>query len=369
MTLALQQGGTSSTTNPTLPFVYVEPQVSERPDDDPGFIADVEALTYRVQFPDGSDLVAEVAVDLVAHRIRVGTYAPPITIGGGDPLGDYTITWKATRTAGVDPEITWTTTFQVIPSTEPLSEGYVLLSEMRKQGVPSGICDADVISAAKRASDLVDLLTGRFFEARYVKFQRDGRGNGTQLMLEDPIIGVEDLEITFSDFRPLARLISRSQVRVYNRHNRPREFGQLLHPDDRDNPKISILRIENPLFNAPRFPPLNRRFQAAQQNVQVTGWFGYTDPDGSPFGRTPDQIKRIVMMLAMKDIRPLWNDFKGSRRGTPAGTLRSEKTRDQNVSYSTGRDAGAAGAGWITGDPQIDNMLSHYMRPMQLSAV
>jgi hypothetical protein len=236
---------------------------------------------------------------------------------------------------------------------------------MRKNGVPSGFCDDVVIDAIVHASRYIERVTRRFFEPRFLTTQHDGRGEGILLMLEDPIIGIEDLDLTFSDFRPMTRLIDRTDVRVYNRHMR-----DLLHPDDRDSPKIEVLRVDAGPLMSPLHPPLVRRFTQAQQNVQVRGWFGYTEPDGSPLGITPPMISRLTMMIAMRELRPLWDDFSGGRRGGTTGPLQKEKTRDQDVSYGSGSsNSGASAAGWITGDPAIDNLLSSFIGPMPMAAV
>lgn len=368
MALALHPGDISDPTNPVIPFVYVEPRVGTLPLDDAGFISDVEALTYRVINPDGTDLVPVTPVNLLdapaGDRVRLGTYAPPIDLTGGQ-VGFYTVEWVAQRLLSDPFTLTQTTRFQVVPATEVIPNGYALVSNMRKAGVPTGFCNADIAAAVELGSRYVERVTRRFFEPRYLTFQRDGRGEGLSLMLDDPIIGIEDMDLTFTDFRPMTRLIDRTDVRVYNRHMRG-----LTNPDDRDSPKIEVLRAEMAPLNTPIHPPLVRRFTTAQQNVQLTGWFGYTDPDGSPLGITPVAIRRITMMLAMRELRPLWEDFSGGRRSGAAGKIKREKTRDQDVTYATGSDAsGASSAGWITGDAEIDNQLSYFVGPMPMVAV
>lgn len=363
--LVLKRGQGSGTSNPVVLYVYVEGSFADGVID-PGFIADVDELTYRVLDPDGLEVTPTTAVDVVADKIRTGTYAPPINIGGTDKVGTWSVEWTAIRTTGVTDPVTATSYFRVIVADEPVPNGYALLSDMRAQGVPDGICDADVVAAVERASRLIERWTRRFFEPRYMVRQHDGKGQGIMVRLADPIIGVEDMEITFSDFRPVARLISREQVRVYNRHMRG-----LLQPDDRNSPKIEIQKVEDPLFQTPRFPALNRRFTPSQLNVQLTGWFGYTEPDGSPLGCTPPEITRVTMMLAMRDVRPLWGDFKAGRRGTVAGTIQSERTRDQSVTYSSGgaRSMGALAPGYFSGDPLIDQVIARYVGPMLMVSV
>lgn len=367
MALALHLGDTSDTSNPLIPYVYIEPRVGSLPLDDAGFITDVESLTYRVLFPDGTEHTPLTVVDLdeapAGDRVRQGTYAPTITIGASDPIGFYQVEWVAQRVLVDAYTLSQTTRFQVVVATETVPNGYALISDMRKAGVPTGFCNADIVQAIEIGSRYLERVTRRFFEPRFLTIQRDGRGQGRLLQLDDPIIGVDDLDITFTDFRPLIRLIDRTDVRIYNRHMRG-----LIHPDDRDNPKIEILRVETPL-HTPQYPALTRRFTEAQQNVQVHGWFGYTDPDGSPLGIVPLLIRRVTLMLAMRELRPLWDDFSGGRRAGAAGKIKREKTRDQDVTFATGSDAsGASSAGWITGDPEIDHILSSFIGPMPMAA-
>ena len=294
--------------------------------------------------------------------MRVGTYAPTITIPALGALGSWTVHWRAKRETA-DPWVESVTTVPVLAVGEPIPDGYALVSQLRAEGVPVAFSDAQISEAIERQSRFVEQVCRRFFEPRYLVTQHDGSGRGIQLQFNIPVIGVEDLEVTYSDFRPIARFLGRENVRVYNRHMRG-----LMEPDDRESPKLAILRIEDALANTPRFPALSRRFTPAQLNIQVAGYWGYTDPDGSPLGRTPAQLSRVVMMLAMRDIRPLWSDFKAGRRGTQGGVVTGERTRDQSVQFGY-QNAGALSAGWITGDPEIDRILSMYIGPMPMAAV
>lgn len=366
---ALNQGATSSPTNPVLPYVYIEPRVAADPLDDAGHLADVESLTYRVVRVDGTEHTALTAVNLTdspgGARTSIGTYVPTIVIDGADPVGDYTIEWVAQRLLADTFTLSQTTTFRVVASDETIPNGYALTSDMLAEGLPPKWCSDTprLVSAIEEASRFIERVTRRYFEPRFVTSDYDGRGQGVLIQVDDPIIGVEDVAITFSDFRPLVRLLDRTELRVYNRHMRG-----LVEPDDRDNPKVEVLRVNSISPQHSSFPPLSRRFTSAQQNVQIKGWFGYTHPDGSPLGVTPGAITRATMMIAMRNIRPLWDDFSGGLSGGTSGPLQQEHTRSQRATFAQGKNAGSLAAGSLTGDPHIDNILVQFMGPLQLAA-
>jgi len=99
-----------------------------------------------------------------------------------------------------------------------------------------------------------------------------------------------------------------------------------------------------------------------QQNVEARGVFGYTEPDGSPTGRTPELIRRVTMLLVLREL-PLLGDVDAREDAQRRFRLTSERTRDQSYTLEALRLHGA-----FTGDPEIDNVLVAFMRPPDLGA-
>ncbi len=77
------------------------------------------------------------------------------------------------------------------------------------------------------------------------------------------------------------------------------------------------------------------------------------------------------MRLAARYIEPLWAQIGGAgAREFSVGPLRTERTLDQAVTFANTLTEGAAGVlnaftGSFTGDPEIDNILALFMRPMR----
>jgi hypothetical protein len=99
-----------------------------------------------------------------------------------------------------------------------------------------------------------------------------------------------------------------------------------------------------------------------QQNVTVQGIFGYTEPDGSPTGRTPELIRHATKLLVLREL-PLLADIDAREDAQKRYRLTSERTRDQSYTLEALRLHGA-----FTGDPAIDNILVAFARPPDFGA-
>jgi hypothetical protein len=111
-------------------------------------------------------------------------------------------------------------------------------------------------------------------------------------------------------------------------------------------------------------PSLRQNFPRSAQNVSVTGLFGYTDPDGTPLGRTPDSIRQATMLLVRRELGSL-SDGDTTFDLQEGHRVKRIKTRDQEIEYSDERMDGAL---TVTGDGAIDRLLSMYIRPIRLGA-
>lgn len=170
------------------------------------------------------------------------------------------------------------------------------------------------------------------------------------LMLQEPIIGISLLEIESGATGLTMTLtkISLDGVRVRNRH-----LQGIFDPDDRDDPGIDITRFEGILFQT------LSTFPKGPRTIHVTGVFGYTNPDGGPFGVVPPDLTEVVGNFATKF---QMDPFGLNQTIWEPNLISRAATRDQSISYFKVPSI-------LTGDPVIDRILIRYMRPPHIAAV
>lgn len=348
------------------------------------FSLEVEVLTdagdeamVRAPIAVGTDYPAGDRLGL--GYFRAGGYDPQAEVWAPDPdpgPGRRTVRWYAVLEAG-GPEISWTT------YTERLAGGakpdlgvpyYALVADLRDEGFTvAALSDARAAVLLARATQYIERFTGRRFAPEPRDLALNGRG-GPMLLLEEPIVALDpdglrvDLEpypATSSTTLPY----SRETVRVYNRHLTQR----LRQPDDRQNPKVEVFDPVGVREYGGSRGGLAARyaFPRGQQNVHLRGVFGYTDPDGSPAGRTPQLISHAAMLLVR---RHMSGGAIGAGGGPSTGVVTAERTRDQSVSYASPTSVGSGRAGSpllgaFTGDPEIDTILAMFMRQASMAAV
>jgi len=299
------------------------------------------------------------AVDVNANRIGLGRYAPTFTLPSVAGLYRIVWFWKFDASGA---EFTATQDFEAIDGSVASADGYALVSDLKAECVEA-TSDVQIQVAIKIASRLIDSITGRSFGARYATHNFDGR-ESRALLLWEPVIAVES--IRFEEDTP----VDLDVVRVYNRH-----LSGLIAPDDRNDPKIEFEHgrdllgaySEVSLYGIRR-PGVQSRiglgiFPFGVQNVEVVGVFGYTEADGSPWGKVPDLIRHATKLIAVRELPTLGES--ACRSATRDGwRIVEEKTRDQSVKYANPRKFGQ----WI-GDADIDSILSMFLRPPMLGSV
>ena len=195
----------------------------------------------------------------------------------------------------------------------------------------------------------VEPKPGRFFAPRFMRLDHTVRPDSAYVWLDQPIIGISSVVVEYagvvSDTLDTEE-IQLANLRVFNRH-----LDYVLTPDDRDNPKIVFAQvgISADMVEWSHFP-------SGPRNVQITGVFGFTDPDGSPFGVTPAPLKDVTQSLVSRRLTdPLGlNPFaQGS------GRVKKAKTRDQEIQFDTSLSKDAT----MTGDMRLDTILADYARP------
>ncbi len=350
--LTIAKGTALTLTEPRLEFVHYLPS---------GMVAEPFAASFEVydassetKFLAPVSVVAETAIDMDADRIATGRYAAQFTLPGGASSGKHFIRWRWESIEGavVQSYDAW---FDVQTFSAP--SFYATVSDLRAEGIGiKAVSDARLVQLLRRATTFIERVTGRFFEARYATLYADGKATST-VLLGQPIIALESLAFAAGPIRPIDFVISNEDFRIYNRHLR----GQ-MQPDDRDDPKVELFRwdVEGPYGLG------HLVFPRGQQNIALRGWFGYTDPDGSLLGRTPDDITLATMLLVQRDMAKLGGAGGSFADGRLRGRLLSETTRDQSYTLADPTKFGLSTN--ITGDTTIDQLLLPFMRPPAMGA-
>jgi len=343
-----------------------------------GVLTDVAVLRYQIWdnttgtpvqvypvTPGQKETVNSAVACPTGDKLGTGHYVARWEVPDTAPIGTWQVRWYIQLTPSVAEQV-YIEDFEVLPEvvgsgTYP-SQDYCLVSDMREEGVPISVTDSFLAKRITLASRYIESATRRFFYPREMTIRLDGTG-GPKLLLHDPIIAVEHVKFEISPLDPTDfSTVDADIIRVYNRHLSQR----LTEPDDRNNPKIELF---NPAWVRGGahtvLTPL--RFPRGQQNVEIKGVFGYTDPDPDALntqGKTPDLIRHACKLLVMRELAKL---AKTAARADAANRHRlvSEGTRDQNYSLEPlGRRVGA----FFSGDPEIDSILAYYQRPPGMGA-
>lgn len=242
---------------------------------------------------------------------------------------------------------------------------YVTADELLEAGLPDTLTTIQLEAIARRASVQIEAYTRRWFYPREMTLLLDGTG-GDILQVGPPIIAVFEVRLLAPALVTVGdnTLVEATSVRVYNRH-----LTQGLNdPDDRNNPKIQYLQSNAGTRRSPNIWP-SGYFPYGVQNVQVHGLFGYTELDDpatlwtdgiTPVGVTPEIIKLACTMLAARDTRAI-GDVSGRVSDALTGYVNRERTRDQEIAYSTpNKSSIITNAAGIQGNPDIQALLKPY---------
>lgn len=302
------------------------------------------------------------AVDLVADRVGPGRYAAAWSVPGNAALGRYEVRWFCTMDEG-GPEVRWRREFDVLTGVAGFgAAGYCLLADLREEGLTAAsVSDARLQRLIAEASRQIERWTRRWFEPRALSLRLDGT-KSRALRFDAPIIVLDGVQ-----YEEDADLVDASNFRVYNRHI----TEGLLSPDDRDNPRVEWQSERRPWI-APigtAWPVVTPVFHEGRQNIVASGLFGYTDPDGSFVGGTPEGIRRATMLMVLREASKL-TAANARFDARERHRLINERTRDQSYQLSPGRaalagQAGTGVGGW-TGDPAIDDLVDQFVAPPRI---
>ncbi len=209
---------------------------------------------------------------------------------------------------------------------------YATVENIRSEGVTEKMAgDSRIGPLIDEATGFIDKTTGWFFEPREKTFTLDGRGTHS-LELPVPPIKIDELVIS----------------------------GERL-----ENPTSHLYVAGAPVnisFESARIAFIHGAvFLKGRGNVHVTGLWGYTEDDGTVYGRTPLAIRRACILLVLRWLYPLADDLSEDAKNR--WRIVEEKTKDQSYKLSAIKSAGP-----FTGDQEIDNILLQYMRPTPMGA-
>lgn len=300
----------------------------------------------------------DVAVNCpTGDRIDVGRYVARWTCPGVEPVGTHRIQWFIKLTLS-SAEQTWAEEFEVLPEVLAAGDrGYATIADLRDEGITTAMAsDARLTSRIALASAMIDRWTGRWFEPRDRSFALDGSGTAT-LFLEAPIVSITSVAIE-------GVAVDLDGLRIYNRH-----IGGMIAPDDREDPRIEWRRDTGAALAITAFDGVVPQWRRGQQNVLVVGRFGYTDPDGTATGKTPELIRHATKLLVVRELTQL-SDTSARFDAIHRHRLTEERTRDQSYRLEPTRAGRAASVEYpYTGDPEIDEIVMRYHRPMAIAAV
>jgi hypothetical protein len=209
--------------------------------------------------------------------------------------------------------------------------GYATLEDLRSEGFSAeDISDARAQRALDDASALIDAVTGQFFEPRQLTIVLEGR-DAPSLWLPVPIIRVDRLLVD----------------------------GERWPAD-----LAGLLLIGAPVVRGMGWPRITRRYGMFPKGatIAIEGLWGYTEPNGSPVGRTPLAIRRACLLMVTRLAPPLADDASVEARQQPQ--IIEERTRDQSFRLAAPPER----APFLVGDAEVDALLWPFVRPPSMGA-
>lgn len=250
--------------------------------------------------------------------------------------------------------------------------GYCSVESIRSEGFQQSVYkDSDIQDAIDQATKTIDEICGQRFEPYYAKIIVTTKKGFNELLLDFPICSLFKCEITSDNL--LSQNFSSVNLQDLIVSNRHLTQG-FLNPDDRLNPKISFSSsgfLGKAFFNSGRFPK-------GERSICLHGIFGFTDldyiagetEDGSQqpltYGSTPLSIKRAAKLLTSMYL-PKIADGSGVFESFAAMRMTAESTADQSYSLSSGSTNDQSFG--MTGNIEVDKILSRFMSPMKIGIV
>lgn len=337
----------------------------------PGILMDCVDAQYQIYSLDGTQVYPAThgtwaSVNLITDRVDVGVYVAKWDTTGtpGPALGSYYISWKVVPMVGAA-TIAFTQDFEV--ASMPVNRqgpNYTSIQSLRDAGITTTkLSDAAAVRLIQTASRYVTMFTGREFLAQRKTIRIDGT-NGRGLPLEEPIVAISALAVSLvSQFTASDLQVLADTFRVYNRHI---ALG-MLNPDDRENPRLEFVHDDdlkgvNYVVPTSGYRLTQLIWPKGQENCRIFGWFGYTEPDNSFMGKTPELIQTATQLLCFRYLSKPGSMNRND--DVNRARILTERTKDQ--SFTLSKQSVFTG---YTGDPEIDNILCAFSRGPRFGAV
>ena len=195
---------------------------------------------------------------------------------------------------------------------------YATIEEARNEGIPSEYTDTRIEDGLKIATNIIDRLTGQWFESRSHVVRLKGKGGNAYILPLFPIT-LTKVEVDESETEDYV---------LYNEN-----------PEDLRYPKICFnFDIEN------------------DKDIFITGDFGFVEADGS----APILIKKACIKLAIRELDNLYTE----KEFFP-GKVKSETTDGHSYTLMSSSEGGFS----LTGDVEVDEILKIYRRSNRIGSV
>jgi hypothetical protein len=208
---------------------------------------------------------------------------------------------------------------------------YASLADVRAEGVTTAdASNARIEALLAEATALIDHATGWYFEPRAATYVLDGRDTRS---LEPPVPPIDLSRVTVDGIE-----LSLTELFV---------VGAPVLPGF-DGPRLTLRR--------------GRSYPRGVGNVSVSGTWGYTEADGTPTGRTPLAIRRACLLLVTRRLGLLGD--ASSMDAAHWWRVIEERTREQSIRFAPAEQSAAV----LVGDPEVDQLLRPYLRPLRCGA-
>lgn len=333
-----------------------------------GFLSDIYSGSFIIEDIHSASVATTTPVTTTSftavHKLGTGRYVIPTGATTTWNLGTHRAICTYKTVSG-GPDYKQVIEFEVLDSTDwPSGDNYLGYLSTRlayQDGYASLSYTAQTLHRhLSRISRLIENVTGRFFEPRYLTLRKSGQ-QAPDLLLQEAIIALEDIYAiwqtsTGDDTYKYEQYL----YKVFNRH-----LDGFLEDDDRLCPKVTLTNVDGEVVTVEDYI-----WPFGTQNIQFRGVFGYTDPEFDPaggrvlIGQTPKDIAHVSGVLLS---RYLEDPTMGSLATFSPGSIRSMRTRDQSVTF--GGSSGDASSSELLGDPLLDAILVKYLAPMAFGAV
>lgn len=234
---------------------------------------------------------------------------------------------------------------------------YCTIADIRAEGITAGMADdAKVTAAIATWQPFIDRACRQWFEPAVLTLNVDGNDSDT-LHTGVPIISIDSIKLNNSD--------TNLEVDLF------KVYSSIRYPDDRRNPRITLVRSEDAsnIFARPITHDRRLKFRKGRQNQVIQGTFGFVEEGNL----TPELIKRALCKLVIEKLqKPLFHDPSiGAPPVPPAppiiGPLLEEETDDHRQKY--GQSGGTIaprrpGLTGITNDQEIHDIIKLYRAPI-----